>query len=412
MVSPRPQSAHWQPEPARSRAHEDATRERTTSAITREDTRMPSRRSAMLSVRSAVGAAAIGLVTLASPASAASFSAPQPATSGNLSQPSMIEDGTGFQHVVARGDTGLWYVTNTGGSMVRTRLTRDFDTRANGHLFHHAAVDPLIAINARGVLTVVYGVTIPTDGGCAPSQGLRYIVRQGGAWSKAKRIPDTTCHYATGLLVHGATISLAVIRAGGNGASAVSYVTNASGSWTRVTVASGLRTGTRIGPASLAMYDGKPMLAYTRKGHLVYARGLSRIGNFVRETAAATDPAASSKPSLAINPLTGRQMIAWAQADGTHYAYRNAHGWYSHRVMQGSVRALLTFDTGGNPYIAAADGAGGLWYADRLAGSWHPAHLDAHGVSDLGGIGLSDHIEITYLRENSRLFWVASASGC
>jgi hypothetical protein len=365
----------------------------------------------MLSIRIAVGAAAIGL-SLATPALAAPFGSPQLSISGNLSQPSMVTDIGGFQHVVARGDTGIWYVTNKSGSMIRTRLTRDFDTRANGHLFHHAAIAPLIAINKHGVLTVVYGVTIASDGGCSPSRGLRYIVRKHGSWSKVKHVPGTTCEDATGLVVNGLTIALATIRGAGNGASAVSYVTNSSGSWTHVTVANGLPTDTHISSASLAMYDGKPMLAYVKKGHLIYARGLTRIGNFIHETAATTGPSADSQPSVAINPKNDWPMIVWAQADGTHYAYRNAQGWYSYRVMQGGVRALLAFDLGGYPYIAAADGTGGLWYADRLTGPWQAIKLDSHPVSDLAGIGFSDHIEISYLRANSRLFWVASFSGC
>jgi hypothetical protein len=366
-------------------------------------------------MKSAMGIVAIGLVSVATPASATMWSSPQSAVTGNLSQPSMVEDSNGAEHVVARGDTGIWYATDKSGSWARTRMTQDFDTKANGHLFHHLAVDPVIAINAGGTLTAVYGVSVASNGeagGCDPTKGLRYTVRKGGSWSTPKRIPGTGCETATGIAVHGARIALATVHVAGNGASRVSYFTNASGSWTHVSVASGLSTDTHIGPASIAMYDGKPMLAYIKHGHLIYARGLTSVGNFIRETAATTDLDASSKPSLAINPINERQMIAWAQADGTHYAYRNAHGWYSYRVMQGSVRAVLAIDGGGTAHIAAADGAGGMWYAARVAGSWATVRVDVHTVSDLGGIGFGNGIEISYLRGTSRLFWVSSFSGC
>jgi hypothetical protein len=76
-------------------------------------------------------------------------------------------------------------------------------------------------------------------------------------------------------------------------------------------------------------------------------------------------------------------MIAWAQADGTHDAYRNVHGWNSYRVMHGSVRAMLSFHPSGHGSILAADGGGGLWYATRGASAWHVQQVDVHEVTDL-----------------------------
>jgi hypothetical protein len=360
----------------------------------------------MRSMKAAMGIMAIGLVSLATPASASMWSSPQAAGTGNLSEPSMVEDSNGAEHVVARGDTGIWYATDKSGTWEQTRMTRDFDTTTNGEVLHHVAVHPLIAINAAGTLTVVYGVAVASnaDAGSCGSKGLRYTVRSGSRWSRLKRIPDTSCETATGIFVHGARTALATKH----GANRVSYFTNASGSWTHVTVA----TGQPISSASLTMYDAKPMLAYIKHGHLIYARGLTTVGNFIYEKAAKTDLHASSEPSLAINPINERQMIVWAQADGTHYSYRNAKGWYAYRVMQGSVRALLVIDGGGAAHIAAADGAGGLWYAERVSGSWDTVRVDAHTVSSLGGIGFGNGIEISYLRGASHLFWVSSFSGC
>ncbi len=105
-------------------------------------------------------------------------------------------------------------------------------------------------------------------------------------------------------------------------------------------------------------------------------------------------------------------MIVWAQSDGTHYAYRNAAGWHSYLVVDGSVRALLKFDSSGHGHIAAADGNGGLWYSVRMGGSWQSTQVDSHIVSDLGGIGFGAHIEISYIRGASHLYWVSSYAGC
>ncbi len=215
------------------------------------------------------------------------------------------------------------------------------------------------------------------------------------------------------MVVRGAKIYLATYYDNpGNGASRVTYTTNASGSWTHVTVSTGLSNGTHISSASLTTYDGRPMLAYVKQGHVIYARGLTSIGNFTHETAAPADNGADSQPSVAINPKNDWPMIVWAQSNGTQYAYRNAAGWHSYRVMNGTVRALLEFDVSGHGHIAAADGAGGLWYSMRSGGTWNNAHLYSHTVSNLGGMGFGDHIEISYIRGASHLYWVSSYTGC
>jgi len=359
----------------------------------------------MRGIKTAIGIAAVGLLTIAATAAAdtGGWSAGQSASTGNLYHPSMVEDSNAHEHVVARGDTGIWYITDKSGNFVRTRITQD--------ALHRSAVNPLIAVNAGGTLTVVYAVDSDTN--TCGSVGLRYIVRTGGSWSSQTVIPGTKCETATGLLVHGSKIYLATYYQNpGNGAARVTYTTNASGSWTHVVVASGLSKGTHISSASLATYDGKPMLAYIKHNHVIYARGLTSTGSFTHETAAATSGSAYKQPSVAINPSNDWPMTVWAQSDGTHYAYRNANGWYSYRVMDGSARALLAFDSTGHGHIAAADGNGGLWYAIRSGGTWNKAHVDSHIVSDLGGIGFGDHVEISYIRGASHLYWASSYSGC
>jgi hypothetical protein len=361
---------------------------------------------------------AVGLLTLATPVLAADgWTTPQSTVAGSLNTPSMVADAHGFRHIVARADTGISYLTDSGtdGSWVQSPLTQDFETTFEGQVYHHWAMYPRVAINGKGTLTVVYATANDGDIGSCGSRGLRYIVRQGGSdqWSQPTRIPDSQCQIAAGIVVHGTKIYLATHETAGNGAGRVGYYTNASGSWTHVTVASGFPTDSPISLPSLVIYDELPMLAYTKQGYLYYARGATSTGDFTREKVAATDVDVSSAPSLAINPKNDRQMIAWAQADGTHYAYRNALGWWSYRVMQGSVRALLAFGPGGDPHIASAGGAGGLWYADRSSGSWLPIRLDTHNVSDLGGLAADYNVRISYLRGASRhLFAVDSYMGC
>jgi hypothetical protein len=358
----------------------------------------------MFGIKSAIGISAIGLVALASPAAAGDYGTPQSASTGNLTQPSMVAESGMYQHVVARGDTGIWHVSNKGGDFFRTRLTQDFTSKVNGQTVTHSAQSPQIAINNGGALTVVYSIKL-TPGSCG-SQGILYTVHDNGAWSPPKSIPNTACETATGLVVHGTKIYLATIH----GTSRVSYFTNASGSWTHATVA----TAPHISRSSLSTYDGKPMLAYIKQGHLVYARGQTSTGSFVHETAATTGPGATSQPSVAINEISDWPMIAWAQADGTHYAYRNAQGWYSYRVMQGSVRALLEITPDGASFILSADGTGGLWFASRYPSDpWHSGQMDAHTTTDVGGMYISDNItNVSYIRAGTHLFAIVQYSGC
>jgi hypothetical protein len=352
----------------------------------------------VVGIKATIGITAIGLLTLATPAGAY-WDGPELASTGNLHEPSMATDSVGREGIVARGDTGIWYVTHRNGNFQRTRMTQDFTSNANGQTLNHTAQHPLIAFNAGDIPTVVYSMRV-SPGSCS-SQAILYTTLGGNSWSTPQGIPGTACETATGLVVHGAKIYLATIH----GTSRVSYFTNASGAWTHVSVA----TATHISRASLSTYDGKPMLAYIKSGHLVYARGLTSTGNFVHEAAAAVDSSAKAEPSVAINPKSDWPMIVWAQSDGTHYAYRDSDGWESYRVMKGSVRALLAIDDTGIAHIVSADGPGGLRYAIRYSGAWHREKLDAHAVSDLGGITSTyTTVTIAYIRSSSHLYSVIS----
>ncbi len=162
----------------------------------------------MFGIKTSVGIAAIGLFALAVPTSASGLG--QPASTGNLGQPSMVTDGASHQHVVARRDTGIWYITDQTGDFVRTRMTQDFTSKVNGQTVNHAARSPFIAINAGGTLTAVYSIRV-TPGSCA-SQGIFSTVRSGSSWSTPTSIPNASCETATGLVVHGSKIYLATIH--------------------------------------------------------------------------------------------------------------------------------------------------------------------------------------------------------
>ena len=71
-------------------------------------------------------AAFAGLLIVAVPAAAlAGWSWPTQVYDGNFSDSSLAVDAHGHAHIAARGDTGIWYLTNKGGSWTRRRLTTD-----------------------------------------------------------------------------------------------------------------------------------------------------------------------------------------------------------------------------------------------------------------------------------------------
>ena len=158
--------------------------------------RFPMRR--LLAILSSVGVALV----LCTPVQATSgWSSPAMVWNGDLSQPSMVMDSHGRAYIAARGDTGIWYLTNKTGTWTRTRLTRD-GANAYGKVTDSS---PHIALDrSDGSLTIVYTRTVPRD--YTPEWTMHYVTNRSGHWSSPRDIPGD---WAQSVLVRNGTIAIA-----------------------------------------------------------------------------------------------------------------------------------------------------------------------------------------------------------
>jgi len=367
-----------------------------------------------VAMRPVLGAAtaAVGVLAVASPSSAAgNWQAPQ-LIGHHLSSPSMVTTWFGVDHVVARGENGIWAFTNRNGGWSGHRLTQDTVATVDGKIVHTSAASPVITVDGHATLVAAYGVRVRQTGqsGDCTFQEIRLVRHEGGHWSAPEAIPNSSCQAPTSIVSRNGTVAVATIGANARGRRAISYFTNASGSWTHVTVATGSVGGGQLSPASLVVAkDGKPMLAYIAAGHLVYARGATPSGHFSHLQLARTG--GHAMPSLAL--YSGLPMVAWSDAAGSHYSYADADGdWYARRVMDGSIQTALTFDAMGHPNMAAADAAGGLHYATRANGAWHSEMLDSHTVLRVGGITAVNGATRVLYQRGSDVFYESTFPGC
>jgi len=156
---------------------------------------------------------------------------------------SLVMDGSGAAHVAAQGSSGIWYLTNAGGSWTRERLT----TTAPHEVHDSVAID-----GSDGSLWVAYAQrrddTAPNF-----SSAVAYVTNQSGAWSQPIDIPGSSELLA--LAVTGGAIHLASNDQEAADPEDLSdifrplYVTNGGGDWAAVPVAErGYNLALRLAP--------------------------------------------------------------------------------------------------------------------------------------------------------------------
>lgn len=157
---------------------------------------------------------------------------------GRYLEVSLVMDGNGAAHVAAQGSSGIWHLTNAGGSWTRERLT----TTAP-HEVHDSVA---IALDGSdGSLWVAYAQrrddTAPNF-----SSAVAYVTNRGGSWSEPIDIPGS---YENPLLaVTGGVIHLASEDLEAEDAEDLDdifrplYITNSPGDWAAVPVADRGRT--------------------------------------------------------------------------------------------------------------------------------------------------------------------------
>ena len=296
----------------------------------------------------------------------------------SLSQPSMVVDDEGHEHIAARGETGIWYLTdlNGMGTWSGVRLTRDF---TNQHGDRVTASAPRIALDReRGRLVVVYTRTIGMD---TPSTtDVRFItfpVAPHGLDAISRSRPIPRIPSAASVVMRDGVLAV-VGEAGLYDSTTVRFVTNATGRWTTA----------ELGPERVGG-PTDPSLALDRDGHAViaYLTDPPPVGDPVVRLAHATTTsggfrstrvAPGAAPSLVLDSHD-RPLLARTHATSTLFARRLADGWHLTPVMPAGAVVELRLDRQERPHIVAASHgrAPGLWYATRRTGVWQHVRLDA-----------------------------------
>ena len=352
-----------------------------------------------LALGAVAGAPAAALATvgpLAVTPQVAGWTTPVMVWDGNYSEPSVAVDAHGKVHIVARGDTGIWYLTNKSGHWTRTRLTTDYTSGQ----YTFVGEQPQIAIDPwDGSLTMVY---LRSDNDMPSSSDVRYVTNRSGAWSAPRSIPsphDGDMRSDPSLVVRHGVIAVATTLGGWDFYTTVEFLTNASGHWTSALVGPE-RTSGPFEPSLALDSHGRPVIAYVTgfgasppvtKLHL--ARGATKTGRFTTSTVAASN---SRSPSLALD-AHDQPRLAWRADDGIHYAYRSASGWHVATVMGFGADVQLRLDPSGHPRILIAAFDAGLWYATKTSSGWHSVRLDPREIhSGSMAIGAGGRVSVGY----------------
>lgn len=309
----------------------------------------------------------------------AAWSTPIRVTARQLDEAAFTVDRAGHQHLVGRGDDGLWYLTDRTGAWTEQRLTRDgpeveFErTRA-----HHPAIalDPV-----NGSIVVAWVRSEPTGtGGC--SGDVRYRTLTGGRWSATRDVPTPSCAGPIDLAAKNGRLTVAISLQQIE-YERIAIVAGRPGHWTTTYLGDDPAGGLPIDFANTPALDldaaGRPSVAYlkgqwtgdttqatVRWAHHVDGQpGLTsdRVRRYVDD----------NLELLAIDLVLdgrGRPRITWIGTDGTWVATLGAAGWSQARVTDPATDVAIAIDAQGRTVLAVADGSDGLKVFRRDAAGW------------------------------------------
>jgi hypothetical protein len=343
---------------------------------------------------------------------AAGWTKPVMVYDGNYKDPSMVVGAHGHVHVAARGDSGIWYLTNSSGTWTRTRLTKDIDPgtdREQAAMFPSIAIDP-----SNGQITVAYSRGIYNDGYVA----ITWRTLAHGVWSAPQDVPHSSGADRISLAVRKGRLAIAAEINPNSRPPSVKFFTMVGGTWTSEAFTSGIEDRPSSSAPSLALdADGRPRIAYVRAGsqewrqggasvELWYARGTTRSGGFVKAKVA---PSGKSYPAQRVSlALTadGSPRIGWSAPKGAFYTYRNATGWHTQQVKKGTATDVhLILDGKGHPRLALSFEGAGVWYATRSGGAWRALQLakdvsqPGSGTNTFVGLGAGpSETDVVYVR--------------
>ncbi len=331
-----------------------------------------------------VAATALALVLIAvinaTSFAANGWSGPRRVIDGTYREVSMDVDSNGKVHAAARGDSGLWYLTNRTGDWTRMRVTF--------HPLDGEDVYPSLDVDDADRVHIAF--SRHTCGGCVPSIETNiYYVSDVGR-------PAGTFDEDPIWLDDGDRPSLVVVNdarylayqhifvppscEGLCGEWEVLLRTDASGPWTTAVVE---KYATR--PSLAIASNGRARVAYEgRSGGIKYAIAGTSLGDFsVRRV---TFDSRTVAPRLALDE-GDRPHIAWTRnsrtsnGGGSYYAKLSSGTWVGGQFTTIKWDVQLAMDGRNRPQLAVLGPAEGVHYYRLVDGSLKRQTLSAAAIA-------------------------------
>jgi hypothetical protein len=274
-------------------------------------------------------------------------------------------DSRGRMHAVARGTSGLWYLTNRSGSWRRVRLTTSPLDGVDRY--------PSLALDDNDRVHVAFAQH--TCVSCRePEADVYYLTDRGR--------PAGTFPRGATWLAEGDRPSLRVVNGRrylaheewdwdwyGDWVRSVVFRTDATGGWTRATV-----TTEAGGPSLRVGSDRRARIAFEDDGGGIgYAVASTLRGGFSVDWLPTYD-SRDIKPRLVLD-TKDRPHIAWtrdrgaANGGGSWYAWRTGGSWYGGRFTTTKWDVQLTTDSRNRPHLAVLATGAGVHYYRQVNGT-------------------------------------------
>jgi hypothetical protein len=301
----------------------------------------------------------LSLVTASTGLAGADFSAPVRIPTGSYYEIDATADNDGDVHAVARGNTGLWYITDSSGTWTRERLTT-FPP-------DHTDRDPSIAVDSADNAYIVYESRWCDD--CAPggNDGIAMLTNASGDFPDTPTMISNQSSVDPSIAVRSGNLYISYARCDClpfQPTAPVFLWTDASGSPTRTKIRDhGTNTSLFVNGA------GKPRVAFQDAG-IRYAVASTMIGGWTVTKIPGTN-ASDVRPDL---DVAGQEpWIAYTGDDGTWLAFRVCcpGAWTSEPITAARGMTDLIVSPA-HHYVALDRSSGGVFvkdsdYSDKIS---------------------------------------------
>jgi hypothetical protein len=336
-------------------------------------------------------------------------------SSDHYTEIAMVVDSAGVVHAAGALGGSIWYLTNSGGSWTRERLSNPPGSDVDQ--------EPTIAGN-ESALTVAFTRFFDTHGfGFAP-EGLYLVNGDASAWADpasfgeaAGNEPSLTARGGHLFLAYRAGIPIDVVEEGDE--YPIRFATNRTGSWTDVVVSPN---------------GSEPSLALTGTGRarIVFGDDVGLLPDnalhYAQEAAAPSDAfSVETVPDTDVDDVPyalahdgGRAHLVYysRSGDGLYYARRTLAGWDAPvRLADLAPTSLAAVtDSDNKVHVVATTLSDGVWYFTNRHGAWESKQLLAPGSAawyvhdaaiDVDGSGRAHILLVVGTNRRSTSLWYA-----